>query len=288
MMNIYEITTTNASKLTKDSEVNAVLCSIAENFMNSEHSAKDTAILCHKMKNLPAFSEGGRYSEMNYAKMIEQYFGKNLTAASAYKYAQCVETFKGGAGHLPEIWESFPIGKLIVLVSLESKKHKEKGRSIEGFFCYIGEKINQPIADKYAEWLTENETTIANIERLKAAGMDDIAETIKLPNEPPHPVADDDAERADKLFAMGLSGIRSMTDKALKNAVSEYAPSEKKATPTQSEESTGKVDGESKPKTAAELKAIAAAAVADYIAAAEAEGETVRNTIKQVANMLKA
>lgn len=290
--NIYEISRVNSTALfTRDEEVNSRLFDMVELFQSDASNAKHKAELCYEIVNAPCFAQNGACENTDPYKVIEATFGKLLTVATAKKYALIVSRFaKSDDADLVTLYMTFPVGKLIILSSLTSDKNVKAGYTVKAFIASIGKAENDKVTETWTAWQENNALTLAKMEEYM--GVDDeIVEMCKaqLTEEPEKPCSDDDIFT---LYNMGLAIVKKMSDSELKKRVADYIPKPEKQGKAQTDGQTdGHTDGqtdETPAEKTARLKAAAAAAMADYIAAAAESGDKVPETFKQMARKIGA
>ena len=289
-INVYEITKTDTVLFKRDSAVNDLFFDLVSTFKSEQATAKDRAETCYAIAHSPIFAAGGICEHDKPADIVAAQFGKLLSATSFRKYVSVCERFAHAEGEhasdLRVIYDTFQLGKLVQLSVLESPANREKGFHAYAFFVSQGKTVNDAASEKHAEWEKSNADTLDMISDLTAIGRTEAAEKLRatLTEEPEKPVSDDDYST---LFAMGIKIVKGISDKELTNRIAAYLP-EKPTKQKQEQQKQKQEQEQEQPKTLAELKAAAAAALADYITAAEEQGETVQKSIKSAAEKLSA
>lgn len=177
--------------------------------------------ICKECYNTRESATDAKINDMPWAKFIELQFGSKLKSASAMKYATVYGVFgTPDSGLLHEMWTAYTVSKLQEIATLDGKKHKDAGRSIEKFLQYIGERKNKEVATPYLQWCDSNKAQLDIISTLPEAQQKIMLAT--LPPAPPAPIADDDEHRAEKLQAMGFELLKSWNNGAVREAVAAY------------------------------------------------------------------
>lgn len=181
----------------------------------------DTHKTCEHCFNVRENATGGKINGTPWAKFIELKFGKRLTAASAMKYATVYGVYIGvdreKAPHA-DLFDKLTVGKLIILSPLDGKKHKDAGRSIDGFLAWLGRWKNGFVAEPYLKWVQDNKTVLDIAAKLPENEKNALIAT--LPEPPAEPLPDN-AELSE-FIAMGVLSAIAITDSVLKEKVQEY------------------------------------------------------------------
>lgn len=181
-------------------------------------NTKATAEKCYELRTNPEFS--AVFPDSDYKKIIDGAFNGVITGNTAYKYAQCYELYHDKS----DIWEYFPIGKMIITSRLESNT-KETGRSTAKFIQWVGVDYNAKIQAMHDAWKEKNAEQLNKIECLEKAGFDATSEKKLLspePKEKPYISTGNITADGEYYTATGLAFILRQTDKELKELVSRY------------------------------------------------------------------
>lgn len=181
-------------------------------------NAKQTAEKCYELRTNPDLS--AVFPDADYKKIVDSAFNGVITGNTAYKYAQCYELYH----EKPDIWEYFPIGKMIITSRLESNT-KDTGRSTSKFIQWVGVDFNTKVQSMHDAWKDANAKQLEKIECLEKAGFDATAEKKLLspePKEKPYVSNGDLTADGEYYTATGLAIILRKTDKELKELVSRY------------------------------------------------------------------
>lgn len=181
-------------------------------------NTKLTAEKCYELRTNPELS--AVFPDSDYKKVVDSAFNGVITGNTAYKYAQCYELYHEKS----DIWEYFPIGKMIITSRLESNT-KETGRSTMKFIQWCGVDYNARIQSMHDAWKEKNAEQLNKIECLEKAGFDATSEKKLLspePKEKPYVSTGDINADGEYFTATGLARILRTTDKELKELVSTY------------------------------------------------------------------
>ena len=181
-------------------------------------NTKLTAEKCYELRTNPDLS--AVFPDSDYKKVVDSAFNGVITGNTAYKYAQCYELYR----EKPDIWEYFPIGKMIITSRLESNT-KETGRSTAKFIQWVGVDLNAKIKSMHDEWTKQNAKQLEKIACLEKAGFDATAEKKLLspePKEKPYVPTGNITEDGEYFSTLGLAVILRTTDKDLKLMVNRY------------------------------------------------------------------
>lgn len=181
-------------------------------------NAKQTAQKCYELRTNPELS--AVFPDTDYKKVIDTAFNGVITGNTAYKYAQCYELYH----EKPDVWEYFPIGKMIITARLESNT-KDTGRSTAKFIQWCGVDYNAKIIAMHDAWKDANAKQLEKIECLEKAGFDATMEKKLLtpePKEKPYISTGDITADGEYFTATGLARILKTTDKDLKELVTSY------------------------------------------------------------------
>lgn len=181
-------------------------------------NAKLTAEKCYELRTNPDLS--AVFPDSDYKKVVDSAFNGVITGNTAYKYAQCFELYH----EKPDIWDYFPIGKMIITSRLESNT-KETGRSTAKFIQWVGVDYNTKVQSMHDAWKEANAKQLEKIECLEKAGFDATAEKKLLspePKEKPYVSTGNITADGEYYTATGLAIILRKTDKELKELVSQY------------------------------------------------------------------
>lgn len=203
-------------------------------------NAKQTAEKCYELRTNPELS--AVFPDSDYKKIVDSAFNGVITGNTAYKYAQCYELYH----EKPDIWEYFPIGKMIITSRLESNT-KDTGRSTSKFIQWVGVDYNAKVQSMHDAWKEQNKNQLEKIKCLEKAGFDATAEKKLLspePKEKPYISTGNITADGEYFTATGLAIILRKTDKELKELVSQYVVNN-----LTEKESKAKAEKESKAET---------------------------------------
>lgn len=211
-------------------------------------NAKATAEKCYELRTNPEFSEV--FPDADYKKIVDGAFNGIITGNTAYKYAQCYELYHEKS----DIWEYFPIGKMIITSRLESNSNTT-GRSTVKFIQWVGFDYNEKVKAALDAWKDKNAKQLEKIAFLESNGFDATADKKMLspePKEKPYTSTGDVTADAEYFNATGLAFILRLTDKELKELVSRYIDTnltdkEKADKAKKDAEKASKEENESKP-----------------------------------------
>ena len=181
-------------------------------------NAKATAEKCYELRTNPEFS--AVFPDADYKKIIDGAFNGIITGNTAYKYAQCYELYHEKS----DIWEYFPIGKMIITSRLESNSNTT-GRSTVKFIQWVGFDYNEKVKSALDVWKDKNAKQLEKIAFLEKNGYDATADKKLLspePKEKPYVATGDITADTEYYNATGLAFILRLTDKELKELVSRY------------------------------------------------------------------
>ena len=181
-------------------------------------NAKATAEKCYELRTNPEFS--AVFPDADYKKIVDGAFNGIITGNTAYKYAQCYELYHEKS----DIWEYFPIGKMIITSRLESNTNVT-GRSTVKFIQWTGVEYNEMVKTKLEAWKEKNSKQLEKIAFLENNGFDATADKKLLspePKEKPYESTGDVNADVEYYNATGLAFILRRTDKELKDLVSRY------------------------------------------------------------------
>lgn len=181
-------------------------------------NVKATAEKCYEVRTNPELS--AVFPDSDFKKIIDIAFNGVITGNTAYKYAQVFELYH----EKPDIWEYFPIGKMIITSRLESNT-KETGRSTAKFIQWVGVDYNTKVQALHDAWKEANAKQLEKIDCLEKAGFDATAEKKLLspePKEKPYVSTGNITADGEYYTATGLAIILRKTDKELKELVSGY------------------------------------------------------------------
>ena len=181
-------------------------------------NAKQTAEKCYELRTNPELS--AVFPDADYKKIVDGAFNGIITGNTAYKYAQCYELYH----EKPDIWEYFPIGKMIITSRLESNSNVT-GRSTVKFIQWVGFDYNEKIKSALDAWKEKNAKQLEKIAFLESNGFDATADKKLLspePKEKPYVSTGDVTADTEYYNATGLAFILRLTDKELKELVSRY------------------------------------------------------------------
>lgn len=188
-------------------------------------NTKLTAEKCYELRTNPDFKATFAKADDKdgngaFKDIIDDAFNGIITGNTAYKYAQCYELYHSNA----DVWEYFPIGKMIITSRLESNT-KETGRSTAKFIQWVGVDYNVEIQAKLDKWVEVNSKQLQKIKCLEDAGLDATAEKKALtpqPKEKPYVSTGNITADGEYFTATGLAVILRKTDKELKLLVNRY------------------------------------------------------------------
>lgn len=181
-------------------------------------NAKATAEKCYELRTNPEFS--AVFPDADYKKIIDGTFNGIITGNTAYKYAQCYELYHEKS----DIWEYFPIGKMIITSRLENNSNVT-GRSTVKFIQWVGFDYNEKVKTALDAWKEKNAKQLEKIAFLESNGFDATADKKLLspePKEKPYVSTGDVNADTEYFNATGLAFILRLTDKELKELVSRY------------------------------------------------------------------
>lgn len=181
-------------------------------------NAKATAEKCYELRTNPEFS--AVFPDADYKKIVDGAFNGIITGNTAYKYAQCYELYHEKS----DIWEYFPIGKMIITSRLESNSNTT-GRSTVKFIQWVGFDYNEKVKSALDAWKEKNSKQLEKIAFLESNGYDATADKKLLspePKEKPYTSTGDVTADTEYFNATGLAFILRLTDKELKELVSRY------------------------------------------------------------------
>ena len=199
--------------------ITKALTEIAMNMVKGERSVHADCKACYTVREN---ATDGKINGEKWADFVQMKFGKRLTSSTAMKYATVYSVYGTPEnGILHDMWESYPVGKLIILSPLEGDKHKKAKRDTKAFFYYVGSWKNEQLARPYTTWEKENAETLQDIADFEQAGNARLAEKARkqLTPAPAKPVDSDDF---DTIVAMGYECIRTMNDSAVKEKVQQF------------------------------------------------------------------
>jgi hypothetical protein len=181
-------------------------------------NAKATAEKCFELRTNPEFS--AVFPDADYKKIVDSAFNGIITGNTAYKYAQCFELYHEKS----DIWEYFPIGKMIITSRLENNSNVT-GRSTVKFVQWCGFDYNERIKSALDAWRDKNAKQLEKIAFLEKNGFDATADKKLLspePKEKPYVSTGDITADTEYYNATGLAFILRRTDKELKELVNTY------------------------------------------------------------------
>ena len=181
-------------------------------------NAKATAEKCYELRTNPEFS--AVFPDADYKKIVDGAFNGIITGNTAYKYAQCYELYHEKS----DIWEYFPIGKMIITSRLENNSNIT-GRSTVKFIQWVGFDYNEKVKSALDAWKDKNAKQLEKIAFLESNGYDATADKKLLspePKEKPYTSTGDVNADTEYYNATGLAFILRLTDKELKELVSRY------------------------------------------------------------------
>ena len=181
-------------------------------------NAKATAEKCYELRTNPEFS--AVFPDADYKKIVDGAFNGIITGNTAYKYAQCYELYHEKS----DIWEYFPIGKMIITSRLENNSNVT-GRSTVKFIQWAGFDYNEKVKTALDAWRDKNAKQLEKIAFLESNGYDATADKKLLspePKEKPYVSTGDVNADTEYFNATGLAFILRLTDKELKDLVSRY------------------------------------------------------------------
>lgn len=181
-------------------------------------NAKATAEKCYELRTNPEFS--AVFPDADYKKIVDGAFNGIITGNTAYKYAQCYELYHEKS----DIWEYFPIGKMIITSRLENNSNVT-GRSTVKFIQWVGFDYNEKVKTALDAWRDKNAKQLEKIAFLESNGFDATADKKLLspePKEKPYVSSGDVNADTEYFNATGLAFILRLTDKELKELVSRY------------------------------------------------------------------
>ena len=181
-------------------------------------NAKATAEKCYELRTNPEFS--AVFPNADYKKIVDGAFNGIITGNTAYKYAQCYELYHEKS----DIWEYFPIGKMIITSRLENNSNVT-GRSTVKFIQWVGFDYNENVKTALDAWKDKNAKQLEKIAFLESNGYDATADKKLLspePKEKPYTSTGDVNADTEYYNATGLAFILRLTDKELKELVSRY------------------------------------------------------------------
>lgn len=264
--------------------INKAMSDIATNLVKSERSVHADCKSCYTVREN---ATDGKINGEKWADFMQMKFGKRLTSSTAMKYATVYSVYGiPENGILHDMWDNYPVGKLIILSPLEGDKHKKAKRDTKAFFYYVGLWKNAHLEKPYAEWEKKNEKTLTAIRNAESAGLTDVVEMLKatLTAQPAQPA---NVDEFDTIVYMGYESIRTMNDSAVKEMLQKYI-----ADNLTEEEETAKADKEEKAAKAAPTKAAKAAldSMVAYIATLDSESvpDTFNKTIAILKEVCKA
>ncbi len=263
----------------KNEAINNAMTEIALNLVKGERSAHADCKACYTVREN---ATEGKVNGEKWADFMQMKFGKRLTSSTAMKYATVYGVFGvPETGLLHDMWENYPVGKLIILSPLEGKKHKEAKRSIPAFMYYVGEWKNQQVKKPYTEWEKSNAETLQDIADFEAEGKKKLADKARkqLTPSPAKPVdlpkkatEKEKEDYFDTIVLMGYESIRTMNDNAVKEKVQQFIADNLTAEET---EKAQKAEAEKAEKEAKEAPGKAAKNALDamvaYISTIEAD-----------------
>lgn len=225
-------------------------------------NTKLTAEKCYELRTNPDLS--AVFPDSDYKKVIDSAFNGVITGNTAYKYAQCYELYH----EKPDIWDYFPIGKMIITSRLESNI-KDTGRSTAKFIQWVGVDFNAKIQAMNDAWKEKNAEQLNKIECLEKAGFDATSEKKLLspePKEKPYVSTGDITADGEYYTATGLAVILRKTDKELKELVSRYIDNNltEKESKAKAEKESKAEEKESKAEKPADVLESAIAALTAY------------------------
>lgn len=276
-INIMEIT--KASKFdfgTGKPAIEKQLQDILATEISGENNIRKIAKACYNIREEAAKTEG-KIGISQWCDFVESKFGSRLKSGSARKLAQVYDTYNTTDEEKPvdvyheNAWAQWPIGKLIICVPLDGKKHTDAGRSFTKFLYWFGLSVNENTAKPYAEWQKKNANALEIIESAESRGDKQTADFARaqLTEEPPKPLEICD-ENTDAIIMMGFDTARQYTDSNLKDKVAAYieqnlnTPEQKAAA-----EKKAKADAKKAEKTAEEKRQDAENALIAYLATME-------------------
>lgn len=259
--------------------INKAMNDIATNLVKSERSVHADCKSCYTVREN---ATEGKINGEKWADFMQIKFGKRLTASTAMKYATVYSVYGiPENGILHDMWESYPVGKLIILSPLEGDKHKKAKRDTKAFFYYVGAWKNAQLEKPYAEWEKKNEKTLTAIRNAESAGLTDVVEMLKatLSAQPAQPANIDDF---DTIVYMGYESIRTMNDNAVKEMLQKYI-----ADNLTEEEETAAAEKAAKAAKAAPTKAAKEALDSMVAYIATLEENAIPDAFNTTVNILK-
>lgn len=190
----------------------------------ASNSSKLIAKALYSIKSDPDYPDGAKFPEVVEAAFPEL----EMSGATAYKYAQAYE--KIGAKY-PTIYDALPMGKLVKLLSITSKKAIEHGATPQEFVgwyinaeCDMANSIRDDYETKTAtlkqDCIDPNKTDNERLEAFEA--LQKIKSAYKEPHRDFRLNEDGSEVDPSELFKISLALLSVMPEKSFGEWVSEY------------------------------------------------------------------